>query len=43
MSHFLDQLLFFKKNLDTFSAGHGVVTQEDRICKDSYPNSRILR
>ncbi len=36
MSHFLDRLLFFKKNVDTFSGGHGVVTQEDRTWEDGY-------
>ena len=36
MSHFLDRLLFFKKNVDTFSGGHGVVTQEDRTWEDAY-------
>ncbi len=30
MSHFLDRLMFFKKNAGTFSGGHGVVTNEDR-------------
>ena len=30
MSHFLDRLLFFRKNVETFSSGHGVVTNEDR-------------
>jgi nitrate reductase alpha subunit len=36
MSHFLDRLMFFKKNLDTFSGGHGVVTNEDRTWEDGY-------
>jgi nitrate reductase alpha subunit len=36
MSHFLDRLLFFKKNVDTFSGDHGVVTQEDRSWEDGY-------
>ena len=28
MSHFLDRLTFFRKNIDTFSNGHGVTTNE---------------
>ncbi|MFN3459522.1 MAG: hypothetical protein ACK4ZN_00785, partial [Oceanibaculum sp.] len=30
MSHFLDRLTFFKKNVDSFSNGHGIRTAEDR-------------
>lgn len=30
MSHFLDRLNYFGKVKDTFSKGHGIVTQEDR-------------
>ncbi|MBB3933376.1 nitrate reductase alpha subunit [Kaistia hirudinis] len=36
MSHFLDRLTFFRKNIDTFSDGHGVVTAEDRSWEDGY-------
>ncbi|CAK0749610.1 nitrate reductase A subunit alpha [uncultured Gammaproteobacteria bacterium] len=36
MSHFLDRLMFFKKDVGTFSNGHGVVTQEDRSWEDAY-------
>jgi nitrate reductase alpha subunit len=36
MSHFLDRLTFFKKNVDSFSNGHGVVTNEDRRWEDGY-------
>ena len=36
MSHFVDRLMFFKKTVDTFSGGHGVVTNEDRNWEDSY-------
>lgn len=36
MSHFVDRLLFFRKNLDTFSNGHGVVTGESRDWEDGY-------
>ncbi|MGE3782195.1 MAG: nitrate reductase subunit alpha [Alphaproteobacteria bacterium] len=36
MSHFVDRLLFFRKNLDKFSGGHGVVTSETREWEDSY-------
>lgn len=36
MSHFLDRLTFFRKNVDTFSDGHGVVTAEDRSWEDGY-------
>lgn len=38
MSHFTDRLLFFRKNLGTFSDGHGVVTNEDRGWEDGYRN-----
>jgi len=36
MSHFLDRLSFFRKNLATFSGGHGVVTNEDRQWEEGY-------
>ena len=36
MSHFLDRLMFFKKNVSAFSDGHGVVTREDRGWEDGY-------
>ncbi|MFH1557331.1 MAG: molybdopterin-dependent oxidoreductase, partial [Pseudomonadota bacterium] len=36
MSHFLDRLSFFKKTVDTFSDGHGIVTNEDRSWEDGY-------
>ena len=36
MSHFLDRLMFFSKNQETFSGGHGVVTNEDRSWEDGY-------
>jgi nitrate reductase / nitrite oxidoreductase, alpha subunit len=36
MSHFLDRLTFLRKNVDTFSNGHGVVTNEDRSWEDGY-------
>ena len=36
MSHFLDRLMFFTKDQETFSAGHGVVTGEDRTWEDAY-------
>jgi nitrate reductase alpha subunit len=36
MSHFLDRLTFFKKNVDSFSNGHGVRTAEDRSWEDGY-------
>ncbi len=38
MSHFLDRLFFFKKELGTFSNGHGTVTNEDRKWEDAYRN-----
>ncbi|HEY0834401.1 MAG TPA: nitrate reductase subunit alpha [Azospirillum sp.] len=38
MSHFLDRLMFFKKNVGTFANGHGVVTQEDRSWEEAYRN-----
>jgi nitrate reductase alpha subunit len=47
MSHFLDRLLFFRKNVDGFSGGHGTVTNEDRTWEDAYRNrwahDRIVR
>ncbi|MFS8115136.1 nitrate reductase subunit alpha [Rhizobium jaguaris] len=36
MSHFLDRLTFFRKNVDQFSNGHGIVTSEDRSWEDGY-------
>ncbi|MEW5942333.1 MAG: nitrate reductase subunit alpha [Pseudomonadota bacterium] len=36
MSHFLDRLKFFTKVQDTFSDGHGIVTNEDRQWEDAY-------
>ena len=36
MSHFLDRLTFLRKNVATFSDGHGVVTNEDRSWEDGY-------
>jgi nitrate reductase / nitrite oxidoreductase, alpha subunit len=38
MSHFLDRLMFFKKDVSTFSEGHGIVTGEDRSWEDAYRN-----
>jgi nitrate reductase alpha subunit len=38
MSHLLDNLLFFRKNVDSFADGHGVVTREDRTWEDAYRN-----
>ena len=36
MSNFLDRLTFFKKNVGTFSGGHGITTKEDRGWEDAY-------
>ena len=36
MSHFLDRLTFFKKDLQKFSGGHGILTDEDRSWEDGY-------
>ncbi len=36
MSHFLDRLQFFSKTKEEFSAGHGVVVEEDRQWEDAY-------
>ena len=36
MSHFLDRLTFFRKQVDTFSNGHGIVTNEPRAWEDGY-------
>jgi len=38
MSHFLDRLKFFDKVKETFSNGHGIVTDEDRHWEDVYRN-----
>jgi nitrate reductase alpha subunit len=47
MSHFLDRLMFFKRNVDGFSGGHGVVTNEDRSWEDGYrlrwSHDRVVR
>ncbi len=36
MSHFLDRLMFFRKDVGQFAGGHGVVTREDRTWEDGY-------
>jgi nitrate reductase alpha subunit len=36
MSRLLDNLLFFRKNVDTFSGKWGVVTRESRRWEDGY-------
>ena len=36
MSHFLDRLTFFRRTVDTFADGHGIVTNEDRDWEESY-------
>ncbi len=36
MSHFLDRLRFFKRVKESFSDGHGIVTDEDRSWEDAY-------
>ena len=38
MSHLLDRLRYFKKVEETFSKGHGIVTNEDRQWEDTYRN-----
>jgi nitrate reductase alpha subunit len=38
MSHFLDRLKFFSRNLENYSGDHGVVTNEDRRWEDAYRN-----
>jgi nitrate reductase alpha subunit len=38
VSYLLDRLLFFRKNVDSFAGGHGVVTREDRTWEDAYRN-----
>jgi len=38
MSHFLDRLRFFDRVKDTFSGGHGILTNEDRQWEDAYRN-----
>lgn len=36
MSHFLDRLQFFKKNVGNFADGHGVETNESRVWENAY-------
>src|SRR5512144_2304933 len=36
MSHFLDRLMFFTQEQESFSGNHGVVTNEDRSWEDGY-------
>ena len=47
MSHFLDRLMFFKRKVDSFSGGHGVVTNESRGWEEGYrsrwAHDRIVR
>ena len=47
MSHFLDRLMFFTQEKQSFSNGHGVTNGEDRTWEDGYRNrwshDRIVR
>jgi nitrate reductase alpha subunit len=36
MSHFLDRLIFFRKDLAPFSDGQGIVASEKRAWEDGY-------
>ncbi len=36
LSHFLDRLTFFRKNVSEFSNGHGIVTHENRDWEEGY-------
>ena len=36
MSHILDRLTFFRRNVESFSNGHGAVTEEPRGWEDAY-------
>ena len=36
MSQFLDRLMYFSKDRESFADGHGVVTTEDRTWEDGY-------
>ena len=36
MSHFLDRLTYFSQPRESFSDGHGQVTNEDRSWEDAY-------
>ncbi len=36
MSHFLDRLTFFRRKVEPFSNGHGIVTDEDRGWEEGY-------
>ncbi|HNA22233.1 MAG TPA: molybdopterin-dependent oxidoreductase, partial [Agitococcus sp.] len=38
MSHFVDRLLFFKQQKESFSNGHGVKTEENRQWENAYRN-----
>jgi len=38
VSHFLDRLKFLERIKETFSNGHGIVTNEDRNWEDAYRN-----
>jgi nitrate reductase alpha subunit len=38
MSHFLDRLTYFSQPRESFAAGHGIVTGEDRTWEDAYRN-----
>jgi nitrate reductase alpha subunit len=47
MSHFLDRLTFFRRNLENFSGTHGLVTAEDRGWEEAYrsrwAHDRVVR
>ena len=36
MSHFLDRLTFFRRNVERFAGGHGMLTDEDRGWEEAY-------
>jgi nitrate reductase alpha subunit len=36
MSRFLDRLTYFRKQVGSFSDGHGIVTTEDRAWENAY-------
>ncbi|HKK13598.1 MAG TPA: hypothetical protein VKA14_02950, partial [Gammaproteobacteria bacterium] len=47
MSYFVDRLLFFRRNGESFSGGHGTVSREDRswerVYRDRWNHDKVVR
>ena len=47
MSYFIDRLLFFRRNVESFANGHGTVSREDRswerVYRDRWNHDKVVR